>query len=96
MEESLTGREMSGTPRGVGAPVARRDEHGASVATSEQREDVRSIEQLGRLRRPLRNGPSRAPLSRHQWRERGGRYWWSAPVRCSAQGCAQELGLARP
>jgi len=27
--EDLTGREMSGPPRGVGAPVARRDEHGA-------------------------------------------------------------------
>jgi hypothetical protein len=66
MEESLTGREMSGTPRGVGAPVARRDEHGASVATSEQREDVRSIEQLGRLRRPPLKGPSRAPFSRRR------------------------------
>jgi hypothetical protein len=42
--ERLTGREMSCTPRGVGEPVARRDEHGASVATSERREDVSSIE----------------------------------------------------
>jgi hypothetical protein len=32
-----TGREMSRTPRGVGAAVARRDEHGASAATEERR-----------------------------------------------------------
>src|SRR5215813_4532206 len=63
---SLSGREMSGTPRGVGVPVARRDEHGASAATSERSEDVRSIELLGRLRRPPLNGPSRAPLSRRR------------------------------
>ena len=46
LAESLTGREMSGTPRGVGAPLARRDEHGASAAESERSEDVRSIELL--------------------------------------------------
>ena len=40
----LTGRETSGTPRAAGAPAARRDEHGASAATSERSEDVRSIE----------------------------------------------------
>jgi hypothetical protein len=42
--ERRTGREMNGTPRGVGAPVGHRDEHGASAATSERSEDVRSIE----------------------------------------------------
>ena len=55
----LTGREMSGTPLGVDEPVARRDEHGA-----QPRSGVRSIGQLGRLRRPLRKGPSRGPLGR--------------------------------
>jgi hypothetical protein len=35
---------MSCTPRGVGEPVARRDEHGASAATSERSEDVSSID----------------------------------------------------
>jgi hypothetical protein len=33
----ITGREMSGTPRGVGAPVARRDEHGAEQSEAAQR-----------------------------------------------------------
>jgi len=39
---------------------------GRSVAESERSEDVRSIEGLGRLRRPPRNGPSRATLSRRR------------------------------
>ena len=50
----LTGREMSGTPRGVGAPVARRDEPGAErsdVASSAS--DVSFIEWPGGAERRL-------------------------------------------
>jgi hypothetical protein len=43
LESALTGREMSGTPRGAGAPVARRGEHRAGTATFERHEDVRSM-----------------------------------------------------
>ena len=39
---------------------------GRSAAESERSEDVRSIEGLGRLRRPPLKGPSRAPLSRRR------------------------------
>ena len=53
---------MSGTPRGVGAPVARRDEHGARRAESERSEDFRSIELLSRLRR-LNKGLGREQLA---------------------------------
>ena len=54
------GREMKGTLCGVRELLARRDEHGA------ERSGFRSIEQLGRLRQPLRTGPSRGPLSRRR------------------------------
>jgi hypothetical protein len=39
---------------------------GRSAAESERSEEVRSIEGLGRLRRPPLKGPSRAPLSRRR------------------------------
>jgi hypothetical protein len=48
---NITGRKMSGTLRGVDAPVTRWDEHEASAAESERGENFRSIEWLGRLRR---------------------------------------------
>jgi hypothetical protein len=61
----LTGREMSGTPRAADEPEARRGEHGAKRSdVASDASDVRSIEQLGRLRRPCCEMAARAPLSR--------------------------------
>jgi hypothetical protein len=80
---------MSCTPRGVGEPVARRDEHGASAATSERREDVSSIEWLGRLRRPPLNGPSRAPLSRRRRPNEEEFLWRGADTKTVLNGTAR-------
>jgi hypothetical protein len=58
---------MSGTPTRRRGPCGGDAEiKGRSAAESERSEDVRSIEGLGRLRRPPLNGPSRAPLSRRR------------------------------
>ena len=66
---------------------------GRSAAESERSEDVRSIEGLGRLRRPPLKGPSRTPLSRRRrinarpepLPEAGARYERTLEaVRCSA------------
>jgi hypothetical protein len=67
---------------------------------SKRSEDVRSIEQLGRLRRPPLKGPSRAPFSRRRrlnaapqpLLEAGARYERTL----EAVGCRRLLGALIP